>query len=231
MILWLFACVQTPDCASDETLQADGGCGAADTAAVDDDTDDTDDTDAEDTDPATVSDVLDALPACEPAATDGRIDLDAGCADGMCAGMTYAEIVAALDDAGACDPYSFTWGGRTSTGVSCYWSQGLGADFDDDDADGVPDEHSTIYSVSIGSPYDGGTPDGLGIGATLGCYVDVLGAPDSVEFDLGGKDWTISYAYWSTYGVAVSDYYDDRGNYEADGYVDSMSIAGMQGEL
>lgn len=227
MFIWLLACTVQPEaCDPGLTRGEDGDCHTEDAAT------DTapDDTDTEDTGaPASIEDVLDALPACEPASDDGRLDLDAGCADGICSYMTYEEIVAGTGDEGDCDSYYYRSGSYEFGGVSCAFD-GVSVSFDDEDVDGIPDEGSYTYGVSVDAPFDGGTVDGLGIDASMSCFVEALGYPDSVSFAVSGRDWGIRSASWSDHGVYAYDYYDARGNYEPDTYVDGISTYGSSAE-
>jgi hypothetical protein len=228
MILWLFACIQEPDCSKP------GACATDDPVGTD--TDDTgtaggDDTAADTEDPATVSDVLGALPACELGSTDGTLDLNAGCADGACAGMTYLEIVDALGEEGECERFSFESGSYSSSVADCSWNDGVSASFDDLDEDGIPDDGAITYDIGVASPFAGGTDDGLGVGASFSCFVAALGDPDDVTFDLVDKDWVVSSASWNLQGLRAYDYYGDRGSYDPDGYVDILYLEGLQGEL
>ncbi|MDP2315152.1 MAG: hypothetical protein Q8P41_19790 [Pseudomonadota bacterium] len=226
LFIALLACQSPLDCAAAFTLGDDGMCygdapvdtGEADTGTGEDE-------------PPTVDDLLDTLPACEPLTGDGRLDLYAGCADGACAGMTYVEMVDAIGNDGSCAPQYFEFDGYTSSSASCDWNNGVSATFSDDDRDGVPDDFDTAYSVYVTSAYDGTTEDGLGIGASMSCFIDGIGVPDEVGFSLVDTDWVLSYAYWSAGGVSLSDNYDRRGNYAPDGLADSLSLYGSTEEF
>lgn len=164
--------------------------------------------------------LLDALPACEPAAPSERIDLAAGCVDGICAGMTYAEIVEATGGEGDCRPIE----AEGETDSHCLWAAGgVVTIHDDADADGEPDPDDATRLVFVPAGADATDPQGLGVGMSLRCYLDALGAPDSVH-------------YCGTDGVRriTSLEYIDRGigalsllpENRAAGMVDQISLAG-----
>lgn len=156
MLLYaLIACRTESECLAGFTLKDDGMCYAIpeeDTAV--------EDTDVPETEPPTVEDLLDTLPACEPVATDGRLDIDGGCADGACAGMTYAEMVGALGDDPTCEAFYYEFGSYAGGSVSCTWDNGVDASFDDLDRDGVADPASIAYGMKVQDPFDGGTVEG-----------------------------------------------------------------------
>jgi hypothetical protein len=164
--------------------------------------------------------LLDALPACELAAPSERIDLAAGCVDGICADMTYAEIVEATGAEGACRPSEY----EGETDSLCLWATGgVVTIHDDADADGEPDPDDATSLVFVHAGADATDPRGLGVGMSLRCYLDELGAPDSVQ-------------YCATDGVRriVSLQYMERGigawsllpENRAAGSVDQISLAG-----
>ena len=165
-MMLLLACVEPDACADGSATQADGTCSPE--AVV----------------PAqrvpSVEELLDALPACDVATGDGRIDLDAVCADPICGGMTYAEMNDALGEGGACESIEdpFTPGEVYS---ACSWSAGFTASFDDEDRDGAPDAESIIFGFDVTLPYEGTSLEGLGVGVALSCFVDALGVPDTLS--------------------------------------------------
>ena len=88
---------------------------------------------------------VDQLPDCKMEAGDGKLDIDAGCASGVCVGMTFPEMVDVLgepDYMGVDDP-GYAYPGWESISV--------GAWFHDTDGDGLPDADSTTYRV-VGWP-------------------------------------------------------------------------------
>jgi len=149
---------------------------------------------------ATVEGVIDALPACVPLATDGRVDVAAGCADDGCVGMTAVELEQAWGSA-TCSRQS-----SAPTSLRCVWPSGVWARFDDHDDDGVPDDGSSARPLLLEPPYDGATADGLGVGASLSCFVDALGYPDAVRLsNVDDTGWRFRSMAWSSDGVELFD--------------------------
>jgi hypothetical protein len=184
MIL-LLACAPAPDCAEGYTAQADGTCLGAPIAPF--------------SGGGTMDEVLDALAPCAPMAASDRIDLDGACVDGACADSTFTEIDDALRE---------TTGGGTAVcaryfdevilGVAaqCTWPVGIYASFNDLDDDGVPDPDALAYRLELVAPYDGATPDGLGLDAGFGCFLDTFGTPDRVTLVHDGEDWWPGEFWW-----------------------------------
>lgn len=183
------------------------------------------DTDAEEPADPTVEDLLAALPACDPGATDGRIDVQSGCADGACAGMTLPEVEDALGEEGYCQSIAVDFDSFAYAYVSCSWSVGIGASFDDDDGDGLADPTAETFAIYVDLPYEGGTADGLGLGANAACFVDALGAPGSVRFALDGGEWLATSLSWSEIGV-YDDYVNKNGDFGPDGRIDGITLYG-----
>jgi hypothetical protein len=210
------------DCSAGFDLRDDGLCyeiPVEDTDPVD--------TDVPEAEPATVEDVLDALPACEGGYDDGRIDIEAGCADGACAGMTYDDINEALAEEGDCSSYYVDFDGYAYGYSMCAWSNGVSTDFADDDQDGVPDAGDRAYSIALDLPYDGGTAEGLSLDSHPRCFVDVLGDPSSASFAMDEDgEWLVRSIAYTDLGLYVYDSYDKVGDYVPDGRVDGMTLYG-----
>jgi hypothetical protein len=117
-----------------------------------------------------------ALPACEllPAGTD--IDVRAGCALGVCANMTYAEFTAILGEPDDCDP-------TFSDKIECVWSAGVSGNFTDADGDELVEDTSTTSFVYVEDP-GLASPEGLGLGLSLQCFLDQLGLAEDVSLDV-----------------------------------------------
>ncbi len=64
------------------------------------------------------------------------------------------------------------FGDYVSAELDCAWANGISADFDDTDEDGVPDEDATAFGLYLPLPYDGGTDDGLGLYASMSRFID-----------------------------------------------------------
>lgn len=186
-MIWLLACALPAECADGYLEQADGTC-LAETA-----------------EPfgggSTVEELLDALPPCVPMAAGDRVDVDAGCVDGACASMTYAEIEAALGESASCiGEYDEAFLAKE---LECRWPRGIVTEFYDLDDDGVPDADLIAYGVYLEPPYDGTTPEGLGLDASFRCFLDAYGAPDTVGLVHDGEHWWPGSFGWPTDAVSV----------------------------
>jgi hypothetical protein len=208
LLLALLACTPDVTCADGFTLGADGLCYERTPAGA----------------PPTVDDVLATLPACAPVIGDGRIDLGAGCAAGACVGATYAEVSAALGAPGHCDTDASEYAGVTTSQVYCAWDIRVGVYFADDDRDGVADARAVANGIYAFSGFEGATIDGLGFDAGLGCFLDVLGAPDGVSLVRSGADWSVSAAWWTEAGLSWVD------GAEPDGRASRLLLTGAGGE-
>ncbi len=162
--------------------------------------------------------LLDSLPPCMPAPAphDGSIDLTTGCVKGVCQGMTFASVNATLGAQGVC----------TSLGaqVDCKWS-GLDIIFDDTNGDGVPDAGATTNGIFLAAPFRGTTSDGLGVGATLRCFIDSLGAPTEIEAIDDRGSIEINELQFGSFVFLVDDGTPFAGD-RPDGRADSLSLFG-----
>lgn len=157
-------------------------------------------------------DLFAAAPACSATDGDGRLDLGAACAEGVCSDDSYAEWVAALGEPSCGDSY-------TSTKVECTWG-GLRAIFEDDDEDGVVDDPSEILKYFyVEEPYAGATPEGLTQGVELRCFVDAYGAPDDVTLELVGDAYRVSEMKYDYPDITIRD---DEGG----GFADQLVVWG-----
>jgi hypothetical protein len=163
-------------------------------------------------------DVMETLEDCLAGFTDGRIDVAEGCADGACSGMSYDQVNAALGDAGSCDAIFAGF-------LSCDWPNGISSYFDDYDGDERPDDGATAYGIHLRDPYDGGTSDGISIGASMVCFFDVYGAPDRADFTWIGEEWWVTSVEYTSLGLYADDWWSKDG-YEPDGYCDAISLYG-----
>jgi hypothetical protein len=163
--------------------------------------------------------VLESLPRCEVVSMDGSIDLTTGCVLGACHGMTYDQINAALDEIGNCEYL-------IDTTLVCQWNANTIQVFlDDADNDGAPDAGQAAFAIFVGEPFDGGTREGLGPGATLRCFVDVLGNPESMDLEVQDGEYIVTRLEWQSLGVSVSDMFLE-GYVDADGRADSIMMYG-----
>ncbi len=184
----------------DGTTEADGVCTAD---PVDDPA------------PPTLDDVLAELPACTSTTGNGQIDLTTSCAGGVCAGMSYSEIVDVLGE-GTCEGYGTFW--------FCDWSVGITALVSGDELAPFPED--VPYSIDLDERYKGTTSDGLGVGFQFACFLDALPKPDAVYFTLIGARFAPDDLSW--FG-APNFSVEDRvgagkdGN-NPDGLVDSLTL-------
>lgn len=93
----------------------------------------------------------------------------------------------------------------------------------------IPDGGAQYLSVDL--PWDGGTTTGLGLGATMSCFVEQLGDPDQVEFerDYAG-DWWMTYGAWSSgdYYLTVWDWEENSSSaFRPDGLADHIGLYGL----
>jgi hypothetical protein len=165
-------------------------------------------------------DLLDSMPPCmrAPPPHDGTIDFAAGCVRGACPDMTYDEMNAVLGSTGVC-----TAPLPGDTTLFCEWN-GLEALFDDADADGVPDAGSTAGVLFLHDPFTGQTSDGLGLGATMRCFLE-LGTPSSVTSQYQGGKLIVTELQFGEFRVLVDDGFPEFADGH-DGIVDRIMIGG-----
>lgn len=192
-------CPVEPDCAPGFEPRDDGNCYEI----------------AEFERPPSLMDWLDTLPACAPRPGDGRLDLDAGCADGVCLDGTRADAERDLG-AATCEPYLF---GVTS----CRWADaGISALFRDPDLDGVTDPDDTVWVLYAHAPFTGTTTDGLGFGAETRCFVEALGEPHKVHAERTALRWRVTAVAFGP--LSVYDNESVTGARASDGFVDGLSV-------
>jgi hypothetical protein len=165
--------------------------------------------------------VLATLPACEPITADGRISVISGCADGICVGMTYDEVVEVTGSEGACEPTE----DGTAT-VTCTWDTTVQGLFDDLDDDFAPDKGDMLQAIRVLGTYEGGTPEGLGIGATSSCFLEQYGTPDVATWMLVYDHYVLLEATWVGWGLTIVDDDGPPGEVDPDGIVDHLMVSG-----
>lgn len=165
----------------------------------------------------TQEEALALLPECEPLSPSDRLDLAAGCADGLCAKDSFTQMNAASGTEGSCDE-SFL----DDDYLYCNWGGEVFAFFDDANNDGVPDAEDTALGIYIHDEYDGSDADGLGIGVSLRCFLDVYPDPDDIDYEVDDRGYyTVQSLDYDDLGVIVQS-----SIFDPDGRVDHLSLFG-----
>ncbi len=132
----------------------------------------------------------DSLPTCVLREADATLDLAGGCVDGVCLGDPFSSAVQA-------------WGapGCTTTPdtISCNFMNGVFVDVVRHGARDTPADDDAASCLIVAVPYQGVTPDGLGPGESIACFIDALGQPDAHGYDWGNT------ATWMSPNVGVRD--------------------------
>lgn len=220
------ACTDEPaptpaDCAAGFTRGADDNC-------YPDEVEDTEETEEEDeAAPPTMDEVLAAMGDCTPLPAGEALDLAAGCAHGLCTETTYAEAVAAAGEPVSCETFRYESGTYVSGGIDCVWDNGVELDWDDDDLDGIADEGSWSYGVTLGPDTPGASPEGIGVGASVACLLDIIGRPETVWATHDGRTWSVEMISYYEAGITASDFYNaETGGYAPDGRIDMLFLYG-----
>ena len=206
-ILLLLACAPDPDelaCRSDFSRASDGHCYPNDVGADE---------------PLTTGDLLELLAPCTGLRPSERMDLDSGCAGGLCEGDLYDVATAVLGDPVAC---------LVSSGDAfCRWRNGIEGRWDDDDGNGVPDPGSRNQRTHVEFPFVSGTADGLGIRMPPSCFVDVLGEPHELIVIDPTQGLAVQKLDFDRYGLTVYDFYDLDFRPTPDGLIDDLYLYGL----
>ena len=80
----------------------------------------------------------------------------------------------------------------------------------------MPDEGATADGLFLYEEYTGSSEQGLGLGISLGCWIDVYGYTTEVEYE--GEQ--ITELWWDSIGLFVHDR-------DLDGLADMVSLFGM----
>jgi len=181
-----------------------------------------------DDDETTLDDVLLSLPPCEFGSTDGRLDLLGFCADDVCVGDEAEWVQASLGPADDRSILAVTYSGYSYAYIYLTWASGLEAVFYDQDDDGMLDPTETVSYMNIDMPWVGGTTEGLGLGASMSCYLDALGRPDQAWYGLIEGEYALTYARWDYAGIAVADNLLNASGISgfSDGYSDALTLSG-----
>lgn len=158
-----------------------------------------------------VDHLVTALPACVLSPGDGALDLDRGCVDGVCADTPVAEALEVLEP--TCNEPTLGSDGD------------LHCDTDDDISffDARKDRNhprKSVHAFYLGDDYAGRTAKGLGIGVSLGCFLQELGTPDKVEIEREESRFVITELRFGEPKVWVQ---------AEDGVVDRLVIYGPKG--
>jgi hypothetical protein len=128
----------------------------------------------------------DTAAACSLLEPDTRLVLADGCADGVCGGTPYVEVVAVWGEPDACTVASLR--------ATCAWG-GLSMDFPDCDDDGAADETYLCdmfdQTLTVTGAWDGASAEGLGLGVTATCWEDTLGPMPTQGWSYGDNPWVL----------------------------------------
>jgi hypothetical protein len=128
----------------------------------------------------------DTTVACTLLAPDTRLFLAGGCADGVCGGTPYVEVVAVWGEPDACSADSLR--------ATCAWGD-RSMDFPDCDDDGAVDETYLCdmfdQTLTVTGGWDGASAEGLGLGVTAACWEDTLGPMPTQGWSYGEKPWVL----------------------------------------
>lgn len=159
------------------------------------------------------------LPDCEPRLAAFELDLDSGCARGLCPGQTFDDAVQLLGSGYTC----FAANGD----AYCEWEAlGLEGRWDDDDDDTVPDPKATNQRVHLTRDAVVATEDGLGTDASVGCFFESLGHPEEMIVVDTVDGLAIERLDYDRFGLLVDDTRDHNDYVGPDGIVDDIYLYG-----
>lgn len=169
--------------------------------------------------PPSANDVLENLGPCVARKFGTEIDVVVGCMEGACANDEFVEVNAQLGEGVECENIGVDW--------FCTWPQGIQALFPIEEGDvSLPTSDSRTPYIRATVGYAGATVEGLGIGISPQCYVDVLGSPTTAEFvDTAGR-LEPRQLVWDAYGVEIEDEQDPGGVDLPNGEVDELTLFG-----
>ena len=172
---------------------------------------------------AGISAAMAGLPACEPIVSDGRIDLVAGCFDGLCVGQTYRGMVDGIGYDGLCSIVE-----EPQNTVECHWDRQIYAQFEDKDRDGIPDSGVSSDELMFTGGLEAGTVEGLGVYASTSCFIAQFGEPDEVTWADVNGDYMLIDAVWVGWGLHLIDDDGPPGSLDPDGRVDHVLTSGAR---
>jgi len=159
------------------------------------------------------------LPSCDPRVSPFLIDLDSGCALGMCPGHTFEQSVDAFGTGYSCF--------SASNDAYCLWpNAGVEGRWDDEDDDGLPDEKATNQRVHLTRDAVVATEDGLGTDASVGCFFESLGHPEEMIVVDTVDGLAIERLDYDRFGLLVDDTRDHNDYVGPDGIVDDIYLYG-----
>lgn len=188
----------------------------------DDDPDDDDEPDEDGDDDPDVGDLIEDAQPCDGLEPGDRLDVLTGCVDGVCAQRPWATAIEAFRRPERCAPGDF------DNAIVCGWTNGVEATGIDVNQSGELDRNDYLYSLRVEAPWGGAGPDGLGLGVSPGCFVEVLGTPTAVTLQTvpGEEDPWASYAWWADTRVAILDQNGGPQPFVPDGRVDAIVMFG-----
>lgn len=151
-------------------------------------------------DPSFTQALADLTPCDRLQDTEG-LDLEARCAGPVCLGRDVGFVV---DQAGAGDCYA------VGSGFRCTWD-GVDVPVEDRNGDGEPDRDHVVDRFFLNGVRHA-SPEGLGVGASMSCFVETLGTPQIVGVVATDDGPRIGELYWDRLQLRVSSnvYYTRR---------------------
>jgi hypothetical protein len=175
-------------------------------------------------DPPTFVEALQAMGPCVRLKNGDEIDAIAGCVDGACAGDEFSSVLLTLGDRDTvCE--------LVDTGDwECSWPQGIVVLFPPADTDeGAPSSGTRAGWVRARYNYKGATADGLGMGVSVSCFVEVLGLPDTVLLVPSQGALVPQEVEWLKLGIEIEDEEREIDLIPGpDGLVDELTLSGPQ---
>jgi hypothetical protein len=163
------------------------------------------------------------LPACAPVVDDGRIDLVLGCVDEMCVGTSYATAIDTIGVEPTCTAQV-----DDASLLDCHWDQQIWTTVADLDLDGRPDEDYFLQEIAIRNGFEAGTNEGLGVGASTSCFVDLFSLPERMIWEKTSEGYALTDAEWLGWGLRTLDNDGPPGSLVPDGVVDELVFSGAR---
>jgi hypothetical protein len=162
---------------------------------------------------------LEHMPPCEPLTDGVAMDLESGCAYGLCPGDTFAEALELFGEGYDCFD--------ANNDAYCLWEHvGIEGRWDDEDDDGLPDEGAGNVRTHVAEGSLARTEGGLGLQVPLSCYFEQLGPPDTFTVIDTVDGLMIEFMDWDDVGLLAYDLVDRNGYVGPDGLVDDLYLYG-----